>query len=304
LKLIVTELYYVVNGVACCNWTEKYKINGESKGTSNYEGKEIFANSRTYLYRRLPSERGDLGKGDYKYDILYELPRWLPASMEASDGFVRYHIEVYMDIPWKNEEQFKRDITVNRVDDLNEFPDLKLVLHGEEVKTFCCLFCESASLLMTLKLPCSGFTPGQDMPIYIKYENKGNIEVEKTKITLKRIIKFNSETPKQKTKEVVDNIFDMNESGVKPLQNAEIKTVVRLPSTLLSSNENFTKVVQVSYILKVEAKVSFWHMNVDMEFPIVIGTVPLTLNQNGTGTIVPSAPLIDPRKLFRLAKVF
>jgi hypothetical protein len=46
-------------------------------------------------------------------------------------------------------------------------------------------------LMVTVTIPCGGFTPGSTIPIMIEYMNKSNVQVERTKINLKRIIKFN-----------------------------------------------------------------------------------------------------------------
>jgi hypothetical protein len=156
LCISILEIYYVIYGVAGCNWKDPFKNEGESG--ENLEGKEMLVNTRTYLYRKLHST-DSLACENHKYDIFYELPKNLPASLEAPDGYIRYKIEVGLDtLVWKNEEQFQLDFTVDRIDNLNDFPDLKLGIHSEKIKTFCCLFCASAPLIMTLKLPCSGFT--------------------------------------------------------------------------------------------------------------------------------------------------
>jgi hypothetical protein len=94
----------------------------------------------------------------------------------------------------------------------------------------------------------------------------------------------------------VDNIFEVTDAGTKPLRGAEIKSIIRLPSPLLKSNESFTKVVQVSYTLNVEAITVGCHMDVDMKFPIVVGSVPLLLNHEEIGTDSSSPSSIVIRK--------
>jgi hypothetical protein len=50
----------------------------------------------------------------------------------------------------------------------------------------------------------------------------------------------------------------------------------------VASNERYSKVLQITYVLKFEAIAAGCHMNVVMEFPIVIGSAPLNLNQTTT----------------------
>jgi hypothetical protein len=54
---------------------------------------------------------------------------------------------------------------------------------------------------------------------------------------------------------------------------------LQIPSILVNTNNRFCNVVQISYDLKVEAMVAGCHKNIEMVFPIVIGSVPLDLNQ-------------------------
>lgn len=185
-------------GASKCHWTETKTEStglGENRRTftktNHFQGKEIYLDSKTYL---IGSEEGgsiEVASGTHRFDISCQLPQNLPASFEATFGSVLYSVEAVLDIPWSIDKQFKVHFNVFRHDDLNESPELKTISSNEELRHFCCLFCQSQPLVMTVTLPYSGYVPGRDIPITITYLNKTNVEVLRTRINLKRIIRYN-----------------------------------------------------------------------------------------------------------------
>lgn len=155
-----------------------------------YSGKEIYFSTKTYLVGTDDASIVRLPRGVHRYNFTCHLPFLLPESFEASHGFIRYEVEVILEIPWKVDKKFKRQFTVVRHDDLNHNPQLKLPCHSEEIKHFCCWLFESEPLIMTVTLPYSGYAPGQVLHVTVNYFNKSKVEVRRTKISLKRIIRY------------------------------------------------------------------------------------------------------------------
>lgn len=148
-------------------------------------------NTKTYLFGSKGGDNIEVSSGTHRYDFACSLPIQLPASFEASHGHIRYNVEAVLDIPWRFDKESKVKFTLARLNNLNDFPDLKLACRSEEIKRFCCLFCESQPLMMTVTLPFSGFVPGQNIHVTINYNNKSDVEVNRTQISLKRIIRYN-----------------------------------------------------------------------------------------------------------------
>lgn len=69
---------------------------------------------------------------------------------------------------------------------------------------------------------------------------------------------------------------------------------LQIPRILVNTNNRFCNVVQISYDLKVEAMVSGCHKNIEMVFPIVIGSVPLNLNQTAVYSDYPDGMTQPP----------
>lgn len=187
----------MVYGAAKCHWTETRNVSsGSGRGrttrteTIHFNGKDVYLNTRTYLFGADGGDAITMPSGTHRYDFACQLPPQLPASFEASHGDIRYKVQAVLDVPWGFDKEFDIQFTVVRTDDLNLKPQLKIPCQGEEMKRFCCLFCESEPMIMTVTVPYFGYTPGQDVHVKIKYDNKSNVEITATKINLKRMIEF------------------------------------------------------------------------------------------------------------------
>lgn len=191
-------LYFKVHGEAYCSWREserEVRGYGEDRRVRDhqvhYEGREVYLDQRTYLFGHDGAEAVEMPCGAHRYEFALQLPPMLPASFEAAHGHIRYEVESVLDIPWGFDKKFKLQFTVVGNDDLNFDPQLKLPCQGEKFRRFCCLFCKSNPLVMTVNLPFTGFVPGQNVPFTINYNNKSDVTVDKTRISLNRIIRYN-----------------------------------------------------------------------------------------------------------------
>lgn len=191
-------MYFKVYGAASCHWTETQR---RTTGTGNnrrtvthtihFNGKNVYVNTKTYLFGHDGATAVEMPSGTHRYNFALQLPPLLPASFEASHGHIRYEVEAVLDVPWGFDKEFKLQFTIVRNDDLNFDPQLRMPCQMEEITTFCCLFCQSAPLMMTVSVPCTGFAAGQNIPININYVNKSDVDATRTKINLKRIIRYN-----------------------------------------------------------------------------------------------------------------
>lgn len=184
-------------GFARCHWTErKTRTSGSGKNrrttsyTVYYEGKDVYLNTKTYLFGHDGAPAVEVPSGTHRYDFALQLPPMLPASFEASKGHIRYEIESVLDIPWSFDKEFKLQFTVARNDDLSLDSQLKIPVQMEEIQTFCCLCCQSQPMMMTVSIPRTGFAAGESIPININYINKSDVAADRTKINLKRIIRY------------------------------------------------------------------------------------------------------------------
>lgn len=206
------------------------------------------------------------------------LPHQLPTSFESKYGYIRYQIKVELERPWKFDLKFCFAFTVIKILNLNyESPGLRNKLKNETTKTFFLGF-SSKALFVSAEIPISGFVAGQTIPVSINIRNDSNVDVEETKVSLIKIIHYNSQTPKRKTKERIESAAEVRNVGVKAKSKGNIEVHLSLPA-VPPTNIASCQVIQVSYVISVVAMVGGLHRSAKMSLPITIGTVPLNSHQ-------------------------
>lgn len=295
--------YILISGTAKCHWTESET---REVGTGNdrrsetytvsYDGKEVFINSKTYLFGFQGAEAIQIAAGSYKYNFAVDLPKLIPGSLSGEHGSIDYKIEAVLDIPWRFDKEVKKSFTVVRHDNLNDHADLKIPLKQEEVKTFCCFFCQSGPCIITTTIPFGGYAVGQGIPIRIEYANRSNTEIESTFVKLKRTYSYTSSTPHSKTKTDTTKLVEFTVGGARKGQTNIIDCIMNIPPTAVNSNSRYCRVFQVSYFLEIVGVVGGCHSNPKIILPIQIGSVgigdfsPFNLNS----TIYANAPGVYP----------
>lgn len=286
----------LIGGSARCHWTERRtRTVGSGKDrrtesyTVSYHGEEIFLNSKTYLFGQHGATAIEISPGTYKYTFMVELPHLLPSTLAGSYGGIEYKVESVLDIPWRFDKEVQVPFTVIRHDNLVDYPELKIPLKQEEVKTFCCFFCASDPCIITASIPYGGYAAGQSIPVKIEYVNKSETDVQRTIVKLNRTFSFTSSTPETKTKSDTDRMVEIVVAGCKGGQSKNIECALEIPGIMVNSNGRFCRVVKVSYSLVVESVVNGCHSNPEIYFPIEIGTVGVE-DFNGSNQVPISVP--------------
>ena len=183
---LISALYVVIYGSAQCKWSETREIHERSNGTRTntryetiyYTGKDVYLNTKKFLFGSYSSESVEILGGIHRYNFAFPLPPMLPTTFEAPQGSIRYNIEAVLEVPWGFNRRSKLPLNVVHHENLNLQPELKHPIESEESKRFCCLFCKSQPLMMTVTLPCSGFAQGQSIAVTVGYVNQSNVKVE------------------------------------------------------------------------------------------------------------------------------
>jgi hypothetical protein len=143
-----------IYGSARACWSETNESEKDTI-TTRYVGREIYLDTKTYLFGH-GAETQELPAGIHRYNFSCQLPHMLPETIKVANGEIEYHVEAFLDVPWHSILSFDRKaiipFTVVRNDDLNFYPELKLPQNREEVKTFCCLHCQSGIASLFLKV--------------------------------------------------------------------------------------------------------------------------------------------------------
>lgn len=147
----------------------------------------------------------------------------------------------------------------------------------ELTKNFCCGPCRTGPFSIVASIPQSGFVSGQIIKVSTEVTNMSTIPVDEMKFLLRKIVSYHSQTPSSKTKEEIVDIQERRTGGVS--KNDHGRFLVSLPvPPVPPTNINLCKVIHISYEIKVEARLSGLHTNPYIRIPIIIGTIPLNLN--------------------------
>ncbi|CRK98596.1 CLUMA_CG012194, isoform A [Clunio marinus] len=292
-----------IEGFAKVHWTERERRSRFQSGQNhhatnqkivNYNGREDYLNSVTYLIGGPEGNQIEVEPGTYQYNFQSVLPPLLPTSFEAKHGHIRYLVNVVIDRPWKFDLTYKLAFTVIKQLDLNyENPALRIPTKVEKIDTFFCGFCKTAPVYMAASIPMSGFVPGQNIPVCIEINNESRIAIDDVKVSLKKLVCYHSQTPKMKTKEEIISVKEIRSGEVRKRSKGKFDQRFAIPP-LPPSNTNYCRVINVSYEIHVTAKVSGLHVNPVLKLPITLGTVPLSSPQNNLNVSQQSSSTPSP----------
>ncbi|XP_046738159.1 arrestin domain-containing protein 17-like [Diprion similis] len=277
-------------GEAKVKWTVK-----RGKSRTVYRGEENYFSSLFYLIGSESGPNIELPAGHLVYPFSIQLPMGLPNSFEHNIGHIRYTIKATFDRPWKFDHEVKAAFTIVSTYDLNGRPQAALSIQGDMQKNFCCFCVGKGNLSAVISIPSSGFVPGQIIPVTVECENNSTVEVEQIQISLRQKLRFEASSPYHRTKKaglsVIKAQFD------EPFTNKSEEPVMlslKVPA-LPPSDLEFCGIIDLDYVLRVTVSFSGVHCDIDEDFPILIGTVPLyssfnMYNPNVNMIPLPSAP--------------
>lgn len=273
----VRGLYFSAKGTAHVQWSE-------SRSRRDTRGKHVtvhdtYSNSEDYfnfefsiLGARRSDIRLDIPAGHHRYPFKFQLPHNIPSSFEHHYGYVRYTVKGVIDRPWRFDHECKAAFTIISILDLNAHQTRCLGLDDEVVKNFSSLCCiDQGALNLRLRLPSSGYVPGQMINTTVDYVNASDgIRVTKTRAKLEQHLKFHATT---KTKTTNTEVKMVNNSG--PFFTKGQVVMELLIPPLPPSNLEFCRIIDLEYVLKVSVHVSGSHYATQKSYPVLIGTVPL-----------------------------
>lgn len=134
---------------------------------------------------------------------------------------------------------------------------------------------------------------GQTVPVSVAVHNDSSVDIEEVKVSLKKIIHYNSQTPRRRTKERIESAAEVRHAGVPGKSKGNMEMHLSLPP-VPPTNIAFCQVIQVNYEIQVLAKVGGLHRSPLLRLPVTIGTVPLVSHQYLTLAPVPTANWQQP----------
>lgn len=138
----------------------------------------------------------------------------------------------------------------------------------EEIHNFCCWCCSCGGFFIKVKIPKSGYVPGEQIKIEIYLKNSSTVKVKKIYTKFEQKIKFYSDKNTS-----ISRINEFDRFEWKDIQNEmTLEASLNVPECLASMN---TRVIKIKYVVRVDASTSGCHLFPFISFPITIGTVPI-----------------------------
>ncbi|XP_043491581.1 arrestin domain-containing protein 17-like isoform X2 [Polistes fuscatus] len=291
----VRDLKIYFKGESRVNWTtkrRKRRANRKSVSSTVHHTatEQYFSIEQSLLRKSAEEDKVELPEGESVYYFSFQLPTNIPCSFEHKVGYIRYTAKAIVDIPWKFDWSTKSAFTVITPYDLNNFSGQCVRIDDETSKDFYCLCFNRGSLRVQIRVPSSGYVPGQ----YIMTEVFSNMKSEKvhvTKISAKLEEELIFRAHGSTKRDLIMIQKDQDAGPIKAIHQSNLKLYV--PS-LPPSNLEYCGIIELKYQLRVNVHVSGMHKKVKRKYPILIGTVPLFSSPwASTNNTYPTAPLID-----------
>lgn len=268
---------------------------GRSRRSTIYSGREDYLNQVTYLFGSQGGKTLELSAGVTSYSFACALPESVPSSFDGKYGNIRYICKAIIDRPSKPDKEYQLPFIVIKNENLNLIPELSQPYSCEIVRHFyfCCI--RSKPIFISVKIPISGYIPGQKIDVTVVVNNQSNTNIEGIKVSLERNTQFISQTPIKKIRSETLKVKEAYGNGISKCGMGEIKMSLIVPQ-LPPTNLNFCKIIIYSYQLRITAKATGAHHNPHINIPINIGTIPISLPShlnasiNESTSTIPSAP--------------
>ncbi|XP_066279244.1 arrestin domain-containing protein 3-like [Branchiostoma lanceolatum] len=283
------------HGFAYLHWTESHG-SGEHRRTEHYSAQETyFDQTLTVWGKELGDKAGEsptLPAGYYEFPFRYQLGMGLPSSFEGGTGYVRYSIKGIVDRPWRFDHTTKCAFTILDMYDLNEEPSALTPSGNQSSKTLCCLCCASGPIELQAQTDRGGYCPGERVMVKGSLENSSNTRITQTSAKIVQTVAFHAT---RKTRHSHHTLSSAVGLGCRGRMSGNIGELVLPVPAIPPSKLRHCSIIEIDYVAQVFAHIEGPHLNLNVQLPIIIGSVPLTTHhggppQPGYGPTIPGVP--------------
>lgn len=232
-----------------------------------------------FLNTFLPGPSFDLPDGTTTFPFTYQLKRLLPSTFRGSYGKIKYKIEFIVDKPWKFDEQYEVPLNIYKSFDLNLYPMYMSVPQQKQIARNIGYF-GSGPITLQIFIPRSAYTPGEKLPLQVTVTNNSSTHVDKVKFSVRKIINYFSITPITMQKQEIIKILKKEAGGVDKKSEQKYEHMLLIPD-LPATDEQASKIIHITYEIKVEVKLSGLYKNIIETIPLIIGSNSNSLNVGG-----------------------
>ncbi|XP_076033484.1 arrestin domain-containing protein 3-like [Oratosquilla oratoria] len=290
-------------GYSKVHWTESEK-EGDKQVTRHYRSSESYYNTNYYVWGN--GSECQLPPGNHTFNFSFMLPPSLPSSFESEHGRVRHEVSAALDLPMASDKECKKFVSVSSLYDLNTIPGVNSPVQRNETKHLCCWCCKSGPISVVLNIDKTGFVSGESMPINAECTNMSNRCMNKTKAKIVQKVTCYAEG---KSKSATRTVASLEHPSI-PEGESDIWSgvLLKIPPLAPSELPGCPNII-IEYTFEFSMDPGGMAFDLDIEFPITIGTIPLrNAHQNimvAPGSIgypappaaVPTVPVAPPAGL-------
>lgn len=156
---------------------------------------------------------------------------------------------------------------------------LQLPCELEDRKNLCCWGCSAGGFFIKVKIPKSGYVPGEIIKVEIVVQNSSTVKVKSLYTALRQKLTFFSDNKSMNVHDFPEfDRYEWKDVRSEVALKADL-VVPTCPATMIG----MSKLIKLKYFVIVDGEVTGCHLFPDIMFPITVGTVPLSdeVPQNG-----------------------
>ena len=196
----------------------------------------------------------------------------LPPSYEGTVGRIRYTLtsKIFKSGSLKRNKTCEAVLTIGSVVDINT-PSLLQPQSMEVQKTICCLCCTSGPIVITARIPRSGYCAVTDaIPLEVIIENDSNRNIRNVAASICKVVQYTARGHHRYDSVKLASIVSDRITAHGSL--TWCPTPLSVPGTVPTILS--CEIIKVNYRLDIVASVP-WATNPSISFPITIGNIPL-----------------------------
>jgi len=246
------------------------KVDGKTeRQNKRFQQKEEYYKNKYFAWKSADEE---LKEGTLKVPFEFVLPYAITASFQSPYGYVRHQMKVQLKLTGAPDVKEFRPFSVNTVLDLNKDPGNVEAQIRQDMKTLCCWCCKSGPIEAQVHLDHTGYVPGQQIRISADITNGSNRVIDGSRAQLVMIVQYLAQGH---TKTCEYKIRSSAKGPIAPHQEGSWKDERLEVPPLAPSELHNCKLINVNYKLKFIVDPSGMSFDLVLEFPVVIGTIPI-----------------------------
>ncbi|XP_076033491.1 arrestin domain-containing protein 3-like isoform X2 [Oratosquilla oratoria] len=252
-------------GYSKVRWTED---KGDS--TKTYKSNECYYNTKYYVWG--DGNETELPPGNHAFNFSFMLPPNIPSSFESKYGKILHEVSAALDLPMALDKECTKLVSVSSLYDLNTLPGVISPVQENKTKHLCCCCCRSGPMSIVLNIEKTGFASGENISINAECTNMSNRSMNKTEAKIIQKVTCYANGEKRSRRMIVASVQHPSiPEGESDIWSSVLLKIPPLPPSELPGCQN----ISIKYIFEFSMDPGGMAMDLEIEFPIIIGTIPL-----------------------------